>query len=136
MSTATIEYESTTSDERSAARAFDEIRARLVNAQPVLELRNEVPVLARKAPDSPVSGELQRLQVLVWKPDEENLSHVTLPWWLLRLKEGPIDISAEAGAGYTTPRVLLTVEEVERYGPAVLLDHIEPDGSRFLVWTE
>jgi len=30
----------------------------------------------------------------------------------------------------------MTMDEVERYGPALVLNHVEEDGSRVLVWTE
>lgn len=30
----------------------------------------------------------------------------------------------------------ITVEEIERYGPALLVDHESPRGDRLLIWTD
>jgi hypothetical protein len=57
---------------------------------------------------------------------------LTLPFWLLRLRDSGVDVSIAADG----TRLTMTMDEVERYGPALVLDHLEEDGSRVLVWTE
>jgi hypothetical protein len=43
-----------------------------------------------------------------------------------------IDVALEATGG----RLSLTLEDIQRYGPALFSDHRDEDGSRVLVWTE
>ena len=72
--------------------------------------------------------------VLAAKRDEQKLSRVTFPFWLLRMNDSPIDIFPDAGEEAALA-VSLTVDDLKRYGPALLLDHTE-DGKQLLVWTE
>ena len=128
-------FESTASDDTTAARRFDDVRSRFAGQTPLLEIRGEEVVRTRTAPAT-TPRDLQRLQILTWNPEDERLAQITLPWWLLRLKEGPIDVTSDAGSGVTRTRLSITVAELERHGPALLLDHAEPDGSKVIVWTE
>jgi hypothetical protein len=128
-------FDSTESDEVTAAREFDEVKRRLGSSDPIIQIQNERAVIARKPPVEAPTGELQRVQILAWQPDEERLTRVTLPWWLVRLRSGSFDLNSESGSGFHT-RITITPEEIERYGPALLVFHTEPDGRRVLVWTE
>ena len=128
-------FESTVSDDTTAARAFDEVSRRFNGASPIIEIRDPEATLTRRAPDIPPSGELQRVVILTWKPDERSLSRITLPWWIIRLKETPFDLTAEVASGFSG-EVTVSVDDIERYGPALFLLHTEPDGSRVAVWTE
>ena len=71
---------------------------------------------------------------MVWDPDDDRMSHVTLPFWLLRLKAGPLDISSKVMIDHH--HIDMTVEQIERYGPALLVDHEGRGGDRLLLWTE
>jgi hypothetical protein len=72
--------------------------------------------------------------MLAWKPGNAELVNVRLPFSLLRLRSGPIDIGASSYS--PNARFSMTVRDVERYGPALWVDHMEEDGARVLVWTE
>jgi hypothetical protein len=125
-------FDSVDADEAVATRSFDEARARFKGQQPILELRDDKVALLRKAPDIAPARELQSVHVLTWNAEEGTLSTVTLPFWLLRLQDSGVDVSIDADG----TRLTMTMDEVERYGPALVLDHLEEDGSRVLVWTE
>lgn len=127
-------YDAVPSDEASASREFEAVRQRLGNEPPVIAIQDRVAVLNRNAPEDVASRELQRVQILTWEPDEGRLSRITLPWWLIRIREGSFDVSTGPESDIT--RVQVSPEDIERYGPALLIEHTEPDGSRFLVWTE
>ena len=81
-------FDSTESDEVSAAQEFDEVKRRLGTSDPIIQIQNESAVLARRPPVEAPTSELQRVQILAWQPDEERLTRVTLPWWLVRLRSG------------------------------------------------
>ena len=125
-------FDSVDADEAVATRSLDEARARFSGQQPILELRDDKVSLLRKAPDVASTRDLQNVQVLTWNAEEGTLTALTLPVWLLRLRDSGVDVSLTADG----TRLTMTMDEVERYGPALVLDHVEDDGSRVLVWTE
>jgi hypothetical protein len=121
-------------DEGSASRSFSDIRARFEGSDPILKVTDSGPVITRKPPQASTAGGLKNVQLIAWNPGDEQLATVTLPFWLLRFKSGPITLSAESAV--PDVRLSMTVEELERYGPAVWVDHEDGDGSRVLIWTE
>ena len=125
-------FDSVDADQAVATRSLDEARARFNGQQPILELRDDKISLLRKAPDVGSTHDLQNVRVLTWNADEGTLTTLTLPFWLLRLRDSGVDVSIAADG----TRLTMTMDEVERYGPALVLDHLEEDGSRVLVWTE
>jgi hypothetical protein len=125
-------FDSIDADEAIASRSLDEARARFNGQQPILDLRESKAMLMRKTPDVAPARDLQTVQVLTWNAEEGTLSTLTLPFWLLRLRDSGVDVSIAADG----TRLTMTMDEIERYGPALFLDHTEEDGSRVLVWTE
>jgi hypothetical protein len=121
-----------TADAGKAEATFTEIRGRFAGVKPVLDVRDGEPVLTRKPPEGPPRSRLSTLHVVAWDPDDEGLTRVDLPFWLLRLKSGPIEITSRSGF----ENLNLTVEDLERFGPALLMDHVGRGGDRVLVWTE
>ena len=128
-------FERDTADEPVATASFDDIRRRFAGTEPVLDVvEHDKAVLKRQAPAEAPARPLEQLQVMVWDPDDKGLSRVTLPFWLLRLKTGPIELSSKVLVD--EHHINLTVEQIERYGPALLLDHQSRGGDRLLIWTE
>ena len=120
-------------DEQAATAAFNTVRSQFANAEPIFAMRAGGPVLTRPLPASP-RQDLHTLHILNWDPDDESLMRTDLPFALLRLKEGPIEVvDSEAGE----PRGLsLSVGDIERFGPALLMDEELEDKHRLLIWTE
>jgi hypothetical protein len=120
-----------------AQREFEAVRARFTGRPPLLELRDGRPVYtAGKRPEGQASpASLDRLKVLVWDPDDRRLTSFAVPFWFLRLKSGPIEFSSYA-SGMNDEGVDLRPEDIEKFGPGILLDTTSPSGERVLVWTE
>jgi len=128
-------FESDTADEPAATRSFDDVRRRFAGSQPVLAIVNDgEPVVRRQPPAAAPARPLDRLQLLAWDPDDDGLARVTLPFWFLRLKAGPIDFSSHVMVNHH--HIDITVEQIERYGPTLLVDHEGRGGDRLLIWTE
>lgn len=126
-------FEMGKADERSASQQFDQIRSRFAGVTPVLAIRDERPVVTRRPPDQGTGMRLTTLHVIAWDPDDHDLARIDLPFWLLRLKSGPIEIASDH---ISDTELGITVEELERYGPTLVLDHEGEDGERVLVWTD
>jgi hypothetical protein len=130
----TSALETAPADEARATRSVADVRARFANTEPLLRMTDQGPVWSRRPPQTSPSRDLQRVRFIGWSPDEQRLTEVTLPFWLLRMKEGPFSVSASSIL--PNVRVSVTATELERYGPALLFDHMDEDGSRVLIWTE
>lgn len=124
----------TQADEQTAAREFDAVRQRFAGITPLLEIRNEDPVLTRQPPppgtDHP---RLTTLRAIHWDPDDDSFARIDLPFWFLRLKSGPIEIFSDNALA---DDVHLTVEQLERFGPTLVLDYQGRGGDRLIMWTE
>jgi hypothetical protein len=120
----------------TALRQLDEARAHFKTAQPLIEIdRFEHPREARplaSLPSSPVKP--QNLHVLAWDPEDARLARITLPLWVLRLGRRKMDFLDDEG--FSFEQLNLDIEELERIGPALVVDYRTPMGHRVLVWTQ
>jgi hypothetical protein len=122
-------------DEASATQRFDQIRNRFAGVTPVLGIEDETPVVRRRPPAEDTGRRLTTLHVLAWDADDNGLARVDVPFWLLRLKSGPIEIASDT-MRFGDGELGITVEELERYGSTLVLDHKGRGGERVLVWTD
>lgn len=120
-----------------AASEFDAIRSRFRGQKPLIELDERGRFLRsntdRPAPENPKRPE--RLYVLAFDPDDEGLVKVTIPFWLLRLKTGNSRIDF-GGGGVDFEDLKLSVADLERFGPTLILDQTNMGGDRVLVWSQ
>ena len=86
-------FDSVDAERAVATRSLDEARARFSGQPPILELRDDKISLLRKAPDVASTRDLQNVHVLTWNAEEETLTTLTLPFWLLRLRDSGVDVS-------------------------------------------
>jgi hypothetical protein len=122
--------------EGDALREFDAILAKHPGRAPLLEFADGTPRYTGGVAPAPAAQrvQLQAINVLVWSPREDELTRVSLPFWLVRLKSEPIRLSAYA-SGLDDEGVSLRPEDIERFGPGIILDMTSPSRERILVWT-
>jgi hypothetical protein len=122
-------------DEDGAAAEFESVRARFPG-QPLIRMVDGRPeyVAERATQSAPVATPLKTMHLMAWDDDEEQLVRFSIPFWLLRLKSGPIQLSAYS-QGWNDRGVSFKIEDLERAGPGIVLDFTERDG-RVLVWAE
>ena len=124
----------------NADRQFAEARARFAGQQPLLELRkgSDEPVLHRETiPKTMPTTKLDTLRVLAYDTRANKLVNVSIPMWLLRLApSNKFSFMKDNGIDFDSDRVHITLEDVERRGPGLLLDQADRRGSQVLVWTE
>ena len=118
-----------------AERRIAGIRAGLPSKAPLVEIDDEGR-LARMAATSEATGrQIARLRALVWRASDRRLVSVDSPFWFVKLK-GPAAAYVLQGTGLDLDRLGLTPADLERFGPAVIVDHTSRDGSRLLMWTQ
>jgi hypothetical protein len=131
----TRSFEVSKADEASAVQRFDEIRQRFKGVTPILEIRDDEPVVTRRPAAGAGRTQLTTLRIVHWSPRDEDYSRIDVPFWLLRMKSGPIEIASD-NSRWSDHDLGVTVEDLERYGPTLILDHEQDNGDRVLVWTE
>jgi hypothetical protein len=117
---------------------FAQARARFAGQKPLIEIRkDDEPILHREgATRREASGpQLVSLRVLAYDNHARKLVRVTIPFWLLRLKSGGGHIDFN-GNRMDLDDLRLSVEDLERYGPTLIVDHRSDDGKRVLVWSQ
>ena len=129
--------EATQATPEAAAGQFDAIRERFRGQRPLIEV-DERGRFLRSNTSRPTPADVRRpeaLHVLAFDPDDGGMVKVTVPFWLLRLKMNgsTIDLS---GDKVSLEELKLTVEDLERYGPTLVLDQTNSGGDRVLVWSQ
>lgn len=119
-----------------AAKAFDEVRAKFPGQRPLIEFVNgDRGNITTNEAATPSSTRLTTLHIIAFDDGEGRMVKVDVPFWLLRLKSGPIAFSSYA-SGFDDERVRLRVEDIERRGPGIVLDLDHPREGRVLIWAE
>jgi len=118
----------------SADAAFDEVRQRFASKAPLLEVSGRA-ISQRNPPepDAPRTS-LTTLHVVAWDEREARIARIDVPFWLIRLKEKPIQFGTYA-TGLDRLRISLTASDLERYGPGIVVD-LDDGEERALLWVE
>jgi hypothetical protein len=123
----------------SAEQQFAATRARFAGQQPLIEMRKgDEPVLHREViPTTMPAVKLETLRVLAYDTRANKLVNVSIPMWLLRLApSNKFSFMKDNGIDFDSDRVHISLDDIERRGPGLILDQTERRGSQVLVWTE
>lgn len=130
----TTALERSPADEATAEARFQELRDRFREVTPLFVMGPNGPVLNRQPPPKRSTGQLRSLQMLGWDCNDSELVRVTIPFWLVRMKPGNINVSSNDQK--RSVRLSLSVDDLEGYGPTLLLDHTDEEGYHLVLWTE
>ena len=129
--------ETKTASPANAARDFDQAKAQFTGQKPLIELdergrylrshTNRKPPVHAKPPES--------INVLAFDPDDGRIVRVNVPFWLVRMKMSGATIDLN-GKHMNLEDLRLTVEDLERFGPTLIVDHRSATGERVLVWSQ
>ena len=129
-------FKSTPATERSAEQKFEAVAKRFEGQQPLLVIEDGEPVIS-KAPLSHKRAPIEALHVMVWEPTEERVISLNIPFWLIRMTSGrPIKLSSGDEHSEISRHLKITAEDLERFGPGLILLHREHGGERVIVWAE
>jgi hypothetical protein len=119
----------------AATEDFKSIRQRFASQKPLVELDDRGNFLHANVDRPSGTTPPQTLNVMYFDPRDERVVHMDLPFWLLRLKMHGTRITV-GGGNIDLAKLHLTIEDLERFGPTLILDQKDGDGSRVLVWTQ
>jgi hypothetical protein len=121
----------------TALVAFERVTADFANRRALYELdpqeRPQLTTSLATLPTSPTRS--TSLMIQAWDPERERIIRLSLPFWLLRLGPDHMRVSKEAH-GFDFHQLNLDIGELERIGPALVLDYRNQDGVRVLLWTK
>jgi hypothetical protein len=111
---------------------FAAVRGRFKDQEPLLEIKKDKVYAARlEERAGTYNGPLPtQLNVLAYDRGEHKRVHLSIPLWLLHMK-GKMKLQGE---DMGVERLDLSVDDIERAGPALLIDHTDGH-ARLLVWT-
>lgn len=123
-----------------ALSLFERSRERFKDMKPLIELDSDGDIVRSHFAEArgkarPSSTNLEALHVLAWDANDEKMVQVAIPFWLLRLKRGPIGVFSDT-AGLSRADLRITVDDLEALGPSLLIDHRGRHGDRVLIWTQ
>ena len=122
-----------------ADRQFAEARARFAGQQPLIEMRHgDEPVLHKEMiPNTMPAAKLDTMRVLAYDTRANKLVNVSIPMWLLRMApSNKFSFMKDNGIDFDSDRMRISLDDIERRGPGLILDQAERRGSQVLVWTE
>ena len=106
-----------------------------MSSAPLLEVHGTSAPRSSPPPTDAPRTSLTTLHVLAWDAHDEQLARFEIPFWFLRLKEGPIRFGTYA-SGLDELKITLTAAEIERYGPGIIMDISREGRDRALLWVE
>jgi hypothetical protein len=122
------------SAEHQAVIEFERVRSQFPQRPPLVELTTprQGAIRVNRPPASAERRHVDAFHILVWSPASNKLVRTSAPIWLMRLSLQNLLSTLGRGGGPWN----LTVADVERYGPGLVLDVNPPGGDRVLVWVE
>jgi hypothetical protein len=123
----------------SADREFEQVRTRFAGKPALIEINEDDwghPRIHQPPEAAATHPPLQTLHVMAWNEREGRLVRLDLPFWILRLNARSKSYILSRNEFGDLERLNITSEDLERFGPGLLVDHRGRRGERVLVWTE
>jgi hypothetical protein len=121
----------------NAAHDFDQAKLRFTGQKPLIELDEHGRYLRSNADRTPPANATppESINVMAFDPDDGRIVRVNIPFWLVRMKMRGTTIDFN-GNHMNLEDLRLTVEDLERFGPTLIVDHRNRSGERVLVWSQ
>lgn len=116
-----------------AEEQFSRALERFKGQKPYIELDEDEPVVNRDT-EKASAAPIQALHLMAYNPRDRKTLSMEIPMWLVRLGGENKNIELTGGASHV--RLRITPRDLERHGPGLILDHIDRDDERILVWAE
>jgi hypothetical protein len=112
---------------------FEAIRKRFGARPPLVEIVDPLAADIRinKLAD-PDGRRVTTMHVLAWDAEEEQLLRTEAPIWLFRFSA----LNVLSHLQISPAKFRLTVVDIKRYGPGVVVDFSRPGRSRVLIWVD
>ena len=121
------------SGEEEAIQAIEAVKARFGRRPPLVEVVDprRADFRINRLVDAS-AARVDTIHVINWKSETGQLSRTDVPLWLMRFST--VNIASQIGIAPAGFR--LTVSDIERYGPGIVVDFNSPGAFRMLLWVE
>jgi hypothetical protein len=119
--------------EREAFQAIDAVKARFGARPPLIEIVHPLGAdirINRPAEASP--SRVDTVHVINWKSDTGEVVRTDVPLWLMRFSS----LNVLSQARIAPERFRLTVSDIERYGPGIVVDYGSRGAFWVLIWVD
>ena len=119
--------------EAEAVQTIDAVKARFGLRPPLVEIIDprSADIRINRPVEASVSP-VDTIHVVNWKGDTGELIRTDVPLWLMRFST--LNIASQLGIA--PEKFRLTVSDVERYGPGIIVDYGSQGAFRVLVWVD
>jgi len=115
----------------SAEAELEGVRARFAGQQPLVEFSGDSdnPTVRRlpRPAESARSGDMQALHARIFDPEAGKIVRADIPFWLIRLGQS-FSFMPNMGS--------VTLEDLERHGPGLIVNGRSDEGQQVLVWID
>jgi hypothetical protein len=119
--------------EGEALREMGAIRARFGARPPLVEIvdirRGDIRINRLQNADG---FRVTTLHIVNWNLESRELVRTEAPLWLMRFSS--VNLLSQMGVGPASLR--LTVDDIRRYGPGIVVDYGPPGSFRVMVWVD
>jgi len=120
-----------------AAHDFEQVKIRFAGQKPLIELDDHGRYLRSNTDRTPPPNVKppESINVMAFDPDDGRIVRLSIPFWLVRMKMRGATIDLN-GNHMNLEDLRLTAEDLERFGPTLIVDHRNASGERVLVWSQ
>ncbi len=121
------------SGEAEAVQAIEAVKARFGSRPSLVEIvdprQADIRILR---PPEPSSVPVDTIHIINWQRGKGEMIRADAPLWLMRFSS----VNVLSQLGIVPAKFRLTVSDVERYGPGIIVDYSSQGDFRVLVWVD
>ena len=121
--------------ETTAKSEFDAVYERFPGQVPLIQLVDGKPQLVPERAKQTGGEPLKTMHLLAFDQDDGEMAKFSVPFWVLRMKSGPIRMSAY-DQGWDDRGVSFDVKDLEEHGPGIVIDVNREREGRMMIWVE
>ena len=125
--------EKSTGGEAEAIQAIDAVKARFPPRPALVEIVDPINADIRiNRPSDASRTPISTVHIVNWKSETGELVRADVPLWLMQFST--VNIASQLGIA--PEKFRLTVRDIERYGPGIVVDYASQGAFRVLVWVD
>ena len=125
--------ETRTATEADTKKDFESVRARFATRASMVEVVDlSSGNLKINRIQHPEGRRAETVHILTWSAEEERVLRTDVPLWLMRFSS----VNVLSHLGIAPAKYRLTVEDLARFGPGVVVDFNRPGRDHVLIWLE
>jgi hypothetical protein len=118
--------------EAAALSDIETIRTRFGSRPPLIEILDARMANVRINRLVGDGARVSTFHVINWNAEDSEIVRMEAPLWFMRFSS----LNLLSQLGIAPASIRLTVQDVERYGPGIVVDYSQPGKVRMLVWVD